>query len=108
MGISISNNGSGISPTAEQNYQDIGNTRIQWGTFVDTTTGSDTVSFPMPFLNTDYSFTATAVRDASNQISRTIGTGNKTTTSIDVQVYFPANTSTIATDIFWIAIGQKP
>lgn len=96
------------SNTATLNFQDIDNTRIQWGTFTDMTTGPDTLSFPVPFADNNYSFVATPFRDSSSSISRTIGTGSRLANSIEVRVFFPDGTSPIATDIMWQAIGLKP
>lgn len=113
MGIGSRNRGgsSAQSPINDQvasGYIDIGTMRMQWGTFNDMTTGPDTLSFPVPFADANYSFTATAVRDSSSSISRTIGTGSRFAASIEVRVFFPDGTSPIATDIMWQAVGVKP
>lgn len=101
-------NGSGgseattpIAETAESNYQDIGNTRIQWG--VETTDGI--VTLPVPFADTSYVVT-TANTFPSGQRSSQVIENSKTTTSFEIRAF--ASNADSATGSNWMAIGVKP
>jgi len=106
MGFSISggsnSDGDGVN-TASLNYQDIGNTRIQWGIYPGGVIG--TITLPQPFANDNYSVQLTADAQISaapgDGGTRTATTQNKTTSDFGVR------TNQTAIAFSWIAIGEK-
>lgn len=101
MGINRTRSTSDAADTAAGNYQDIGNTRIQWGTQdVD-----GVVVLPQPFANTDYSVTTANTFETGLRGSQVVSS-SKTTTQFEIRA-FAANT-TSATGSDWMAIGIKP
>jgi hypothetical protein len=97
---------SSINDVGSSGYIDIGSVRWQWGTVA--LNGSNTVTLPAAFANTNYSLTITMVGDISgNLFSATVA--SKTTTS------FISSKRGVSTIVFnagegysWMAIGLKP
>ena len=87
--------------TAQLNYQDIGNTRIQWGS----QTEDGIVTLPVPFANSAYSVT-TANTFPSGQRSSQVIENTKTTTQFEIRAF--AGSAASATGSNWVAIGVKP
>ena len=90
-----------VPMTAQLNYQDIGNTRIQWG--VEITDGI--VTLPAPFADTSYSVTATNTFPNAERSSQVIET-TKTTTQFEIRAF--GNNTASSTGSNWMAIGVKP
>jgi|GEM_PF-3124920 len=87
--------------TATSNYQDIGNTRIQWGSQAS----DGVVVLPMPFADTNYSVTTANSFTTAGRTSQIINT-SKTTTQFTIRAFSGNNQS--ATGCNWQAIGVKP
>jgi len=96
FGNGVAGSGSGGS-----NYQDIGNTRMQWGT----QTVDGVVILPQPFANTSYSVT-TANTFAGGIRSTQVPANTKTTTQFTTVAFTTSGQSDTGCD--WIAIGEKP
>ena len=90
-----------VPQTATSNYQDIGNTRIQWG--VEAADG--VVTLPVPFADTSYVVT-TANTFPSGQRSSQVIENTKTTTQFEIRAF--ASNAASATGSNWMAIGIKP
>jgi len=105
MGIGIKSSGSSAGPsinqTATSNYQDIGNTRIQWG--IQASDG--VVILPAPFADTNYSVTTANSFTTAGRTSQIINT-SKTTTQFTIRAFSGGNQS--STGCNWQAIGVKP
>jgi len=87
--------------TAVMNYQDIGNTRIQWGSqAVD-----GVVILPQPFADTNYSVTTANTFPSGLRTTQVISS-SKTTTQFTTVAYATSGSSNTGCD--WIAIGVKP
>jgi len=84
--------------TAQNKYQDIGNTRMQWGS-----SSPGVVTLPMPFKDNTYAVTES---NGFNGGLRNTQITNKTTTTFTGSSY-SANSSS-GTVFDWIAIGEKP
>jgi len=91
----------GVVGSATSNYQDIGNTRIQWGT----QTVDGVVILPKPFANTSYSVT-TANTFGVGIRNTQVPPNTKTTTQFTTVAFSSAAQSDTGCD--WIAIGVKP
>jgi hypothetical protein len=95
----------------QSGYLDIGNKRIQWGR-VATNTEYNTVTFPQPFKDNEYSFNATIESNSTTQVF-SITHINRTTTQIGTRkryVQSNGNSGGQATseNFDWIAVGDKP
>jgi len=93
--------GSTVANTATMNYQDIGNTRIQWGTQAS----DGVVTLPQPFANTAYSVTTANIFENALRSSQVVAS-SKTTTQFTIRA-FSSNAGS-ATGCDWMAIGLKP
>lgn len=91
--------------TAEMNYQDIGNTRTQWG--ISTGNGSRTIDLHVPFANDDYVVNATAGFAGGEPRFAAVDPDTFTTTSFLARAFAGNNTNSAA-PIHWIAVGVKP
>jgi bacteriorhodopsin len=89
-----------VNDNTASGYMDIGTMRIQYGTHNDANVDTTTVTFPMPFANTNYSVNAT-----SNTSAGSLCTEAKTTTTFDID---RASTTTTTQVYSWFAIGLKP
>lgn len=91
------------------NYVDIGTIRIQWGT-----TASSSITFPVTFKDTNYSFTANINSSDGTSEIWGIHIAAKTTTDITIVRKYDnaqSNCATITGTSYpasWIAIGLKP
>ncbi len=83
-------------------YLDVGNTRIQWGSF-DLSAATDLV-LPMPFGGPDYSFTATVTTSSPYYV---IALSHSSTQVNSVRVVNSNSGSTVTSseNIRWQAIG---
>jgi len=92
---------SEILQTATSNYQDIGNTRIQWGSQAS----DGVVVLPMPFADTNYSVTTANSFTTAGRTSQILN-NSKTTTQFTIRAF--SGNAQSATGCNWQAIGVKP
>ena len=92
---------SEVLETAESNYQDIGNTRIQWGAQAE----DGVVILPVPFADTNYSVTTANSFTTAGRSSQILN-NTKTTTQFEIRAFSGGQQS--ATGCNWQAIGVKP
>lgn len=95
-------------PTDDQSasgYMDIGDMRMQWGTFNPPSTGTNPVTLPAAFKDATYTITTGTNAPVVN---RTVALSNRTTTQFDSQVYVAETAAVTDTSFHWQAIGLKP
>jgi hypothetical protein len=89
----------------QNNYLDIGNKRIQWGTGAST----GAISLPQPFADTNYAVSGAA--EAAGSICE-MAFHSKSTTGFSVRTYIGRSTGnndlTVTNQIQWTAVGNKP
>jgi len=91
--------------TAQSNYQDVGDTRMQWGL---SSSSSDNIKviLPKPFANNNYVVTLMGTFGAAaypgENVATTAVNGLKTPTE------FSISTSDANAEFDWIAVGVKP
>jgi hypothetical protein len=89
-----------VADNTTSGYMDIGTMRMQWGTHNDGNVDTTTVTFPVPFANTNYSVVA-----VSNTSAGSLSAESKTTTTFDID----RASTTVTTQVYsWQAIGLRP
>jgi len=104
---------SGSIPVSSSNasYMDIGNMRIQWGSTSGLAGGSATLTFPVPFRNTNYSITANAINGSTGALIGVMVAQTNTTSAILNRNFTAGNPATVnaaSEQVSWMAIGLKP
>ena len=95
-----------ITDVSSSKYIDIGTIRIQWGRG-GSGSSSPTITFPVPFKDTTYSFVAMMGSGAASSGFRVTQTGTRTVSSIALTKAFDGGGST-GESVDWKAIGLKP
>ena len=96
--------------STSSSYIDIGNVRMQWGTFSSNTDGEQTVNLAVPFANTNYSISL-QVKDPDGVNTGATGIGYalplSSSTASSFTVDRDNDVSSGAPTISYIAIGEK-